>query len=183
MRDEHRVPCERKEQGQRLFQLGRTLDHFVGDRGQARDLPGNVALGVNKGIELLDDLSAPHAHGADLRNGTGAHVETGRLDIEHDHLVVEIRRRRAVHGACLIVDVIRLHAPENFEPVGFLLLALQHDFRECLHVPVVGDGNRAPAPADGSRDQFRRLDIGVHHGHSGVQVEFRPLFGGIVLPE
>ena len=57
VRGERTVARKIEESMQRIFKLRRTAQHLVRDAGEADDLGRKPALGVDEGLERVDDLA------------------------------------------------------------------------------------------------------------------------------
>ena len=163
---------------ERLGLIGGVLDHRVGDAGQLGDLLRDVAAGVDKGIEHIDNLPAPHLHRTDLGDAVAARRQAGGLQVKYDKLPVKALAFLALDRSDHVVDKVGLQAIDHAEVLP--ALACVHRVREALHHAVVGDGHGAVAPAVGQLCQVRRAVHAVHGGHVGVQVQLHPLDRSVV---
>ncbi len=177
--DQRTVAAEVHKHPQRLFLLGRSGDVAVANAGQLGDIGRDRLLGVDKGVELLFDLTAREQHRADLGHAVVHGVETGRLDVEGDKLTVQRQLGVADDGAVAVhvVEVIGLHAVDDLDAV--LFPGLPH-IREGLGHAVVGHGDRGHAPVGRALDDGGRIGEGVHGRKTGVQVQLHALFLGLV---
>ncbi len=82
-----------------------------------------------------------------------------------------------------IVHKIGLHAIDQLEVGGFIAdgVGSQSGLGEALHHAVVGDGHGTVAHPGGHANRLAGVAEAVHTGQLGVQVQFHPLFGGVVL--
>ncbi|CDC69074.1 unknown [Oscillibacter sp. CAG:155] len=166
---------------QRLLELRRVLEHVVGDAGEADDLRRQAAVGVDKGLEPLADLSIAQHNGADLRDSLPVHLEAGGLDVKAHELPVQRAVQIAVdhHPVVDVVDEVPLHTVEELDLVPGGVPGV----REGLGHAVVRDGDGRVAPADGGLHRLLGIRQGVHVAHLGVQVQLHPLLLCGVLPE
>ena len=162
-----------------LLELGRILEHVVGDACQADDLRCEASVGVDEGLEPLGDLAVAQHHCANLRDGLPVHLEAGGLDIEAHELIVQGAVLLAVdsYPVIQVVDKVPLHAVENFD----LVPGGMPGVREGLGHAMVGDGDGGMPPADGRLDGVLGVRQGVHVAHLRVQVQLHPFFRGGVL--
>ena len=165
---------------ERLLELGRVLQHIVGDARQADDLRRQTAVWVHKGLEPLADLAVAQHHRADLRDGLPVHLQSGGLDVETDELSVQRTVQPAVDGHAVVdvVDEIPLDAIEDLD----LVPSGMPRVREGLGHAVVRDGDGGMAPADGLLDHLFRIRQRVHVAHFGMQMELHALHRSGVLP-
>ena len=172
------VTHEGEEIPQRFLQLGGIRQHGIGDAGEADDLGGQAAIGVDEGLETLGDFTVFQHHGADLGDGLPIHLQAGGLDIEADDLIGKILILPAMdHDAVVhIVDEVALHAVEDLNS-----LVVVPRIGEGLRHAVVGDGDGGVAPALGEIDDALGIGEGVHVGHAGVEMELHALAGCGVL--
>ena len=169
---------QKRRQG--FLQRGSVGQHGVGDTGQADDLRRQTAVGIDKGLEGIRDLSVFQHHRADLRNGLGSDLQAGGLNVETDDLTVERLILIAVYGDAVIqvIDKIALHAVEDLD-----LACVVPGVREGLHHAVIGDGDGGVTPCDRLLDDAGGVGQGIHIGHTGMQMQFHPLFRtGVLAP-
>ena len=163
---------------ERLCLGGSVLHHIVGDARELHDLLGNGHLGVDEGVEGIQDLSILDLHRADLGHAAVLHRESRGLNIEDHRFPVHVSGAVAVEGGGGVVDEVGLHAPDDLLAD---LLGGEHGVLVGLDVAVVGDGDGLMPPLVGLLDQIRGGDDGVHGGHLGMDVQLHPLLLGLVL--
>ena len=173
--DDGPIPHEGHELLQGLLFLWRALHVAVADAGQLRDVRRDVALGIDKGVENLEDLVPGKADGADLGHAVGLGVEAGGLDVEGHKLRVQRQARLADDGAVAVhvVDVVGLHAVDDLDAV--LLARLPH-VREGLGHAVVRDGDGGHAPVGCPLHDGGGVRQRVQGGEAGVHVQLHALF-------
>ena len=129
---------------QRLALAGGVRHHLVGNARQLHHLTGDGLLRLDKGIVPLPDLPVFQHHGTDLRDIVPVAVQSGGLNVEAHDLVVQRGIRLAVnhHPVVHVIDIVRLHAVEDFDFVPGGVPCVW----EGLGDAVVGDGNRLVSP-------------------------------------
>src|SRR5699024_3288877 len=90
----------------------------------------------------------------------------------------------AVHTGDHVVHKVGLAAVDQLEGRVLLVDVVggQHGLGVPLADPVVGDGDGRVAHLVGQPDDAARVAEAVQSGQFGVQVQFHPLFGRMVLP-
>ena len=183
------VPHKVQKGPQGLLLAGGALQHLVGDAGKTDDIRVQDAPGGDKGVEPLPHLPVFQHHCADLDDDLPPPVQAGGLDVKADNLVIKGLVGLAVdhHPVVHVVEVIGLHAEENFDVLGRVL-----GVGEGVGHAVVGDGDGGVAPplrpldhvlvrADDRVGLKAHRRQGVHGGHVGVQMQLHPLLRGGVL--
>ena len=182
--EEHFPACvgalahEVKEGLESLCLGGSVLHHIVGDARELDDLLGNGHLGVDEGVEGIQDLSVSDLHRTDFRDAAVLYRQTRGLDIEDHCFPVHVAGAFAVEGGGGVVDEVGLHAPDDLLAD---LLCGEHGVLIGLDVAVVGDGDGLVPPLVGLLDQIRGGNDGIHGGHLGMDVQLHTLLLGLVL--
>ena len=182
----HQHPPPRKVQKrlQGLPFLRGVGHHLVGDAGQLGDLGGDGLGRPDKGVELLHHLTVAHQHRADLGQVLAAGVQAGGLGVKNAEFPFQGLLLDAVHTGDHVVHKVGLAAVDQLEG-GVLLVDVvggQHGLGVPLADPVVGDGDGRVAHLVGQPDDAARVAEAVQGRQLGVQVQFHPLFGRMVLP-
>ena len=157
---------------------GCTLDHIVGNARELDDIGRNGALGVNEGLEGVQNLSVADAHRTDLGNAAGKGRETSGLNIKDHGGVLQTVRALTVNRTCGVIDEVCLHAPDDLLAD---LLGGQHGILISLHVSVVGNRHGRVSPLLRLLDEVRGRNQGVHRGHLSMYVQLHTLDGGVIL--
>ncbi len=182
--NQHPVSHEFQELGKDFLDFRGTLEHVLGDAGQLHDLPLQVPLRVNEGLEAAHFLSILQNHRADLNDpvvtggqARGFQVEGHEFLVEI-HVLVPVDNDPVVH----VVDIISFTAVEDLNDLvrsrhlrGLLSLHAVQRVGEGLTAAVVGDGDGPMAPGRRLLDGRVRGGQGIHVGHGGVQVQLHPL--------
>ena len=177
--DDGPVADEGHEGPEGVLLLRRALHVGVPDAGERGDVGRDVALGVDEGVEGLEDPVAREADRADLGHAVRLRVEAGGLDVEGDELGVERQGAFADDGAVAVhvVDVVGLHAVDDLDAV--LFARLPH-VGEGLGHAVIGHGNGGHAPVGGALDGLLGVGQRVEGGKAGVQMQLHALLLRVV---
>ena len=181
---QHPAPGKVQKGLQGLPFCGGVGHHLVGDAGQLGDLGGDGLGRLDKGVELVHHLAVPHQHRADLGQVLAAGVEAGGLGVKDAELPLQGLVLHAVDAGDHVVHKIGLAAVDQLEGGVFLVDVVggQHGLGVALADPVVGDGDGGVPHLVGQPDDAAGVAEAVQRRELGVQVQFHPLFGGVVLP-
>ena len=166
MRSERTAARKGQKRVQRVLQLRRAAQHVVCDAGQADDLRRKPALGVDKGLERVDDLAVFQNDRTDLGDGIVRDLQTRRFNVETADLSRKIAVLRAVHTDTVVdvVEKIALTAVKEF----YFTLAGVPGVREALRYAVIRDGDGGHPPLDRALDDRGGVGQRVHVGHTGM---------------
>ena len=148
--------------------LWRTLNVVIGNGREVGYFLADLAFGINEHIEFVNNFSALDLNRADLDNLTGAIRKTCGLEVEYYHFVIEARIFATENATLGIVYVICFDSVKNFKIIVFCLFIGEHNFRVCLNVSVVGNGNSAVTPSDCCVNNFLWGNERVHLRHIRV---------------
>ena len=151
---------------QRVLQLRRAAQHVVCDAGQADDLRRKPALGVDKGLERVDDLAVFQNDRTDLGDGIVRDLQTRCFNVETADLSRKIAVLRAVHTDT-VVDVVEKIALTSVKEFYFTLAGVP-SVREALRYAVIRDGDGGHPPLDRALDDRGGVGQRVHVGHTGM---------------
>ena len=141
-----------------VISYGREVGYFLAD----------LAFGINEHIEFVNDLSTFDLNRADLDDLTGAVRKTCGLEVEYYHFVIEARIFATKNATLGIVYVICFDSVKNFKIIVFCLFIGEHNFRVCLNVSVVSNGDSAMPPSDCCIDNLLGSYERVHLRHIRV---------------
>ena len=82
-----------------LGEARRALHHFVGDAGEALDVGGNQAFGIDQRAPFLDHGIAVDSDDADLGDAVIGRITSGRLQIDKNQIARKLAGLRRVHRA------------------------------------------------------------------------------------
>ena len=166
VRSERAAARKGQKRVQRVLQLRRAAQHVVRDAGQADDLRRKPALGVDKGLERVDDLAVFQNDRTDLGDGIVRDLQTRCFNVETADLSRKIAVLRAVHTDTVVdvVEKIALTAVKEF----YFTLAGVPSVREALRYAVIRDGDGGHPPLDRALDDRGGVGQRVHVGHTGM---------------
>ena len=166
VRSERAAARKGQKRVQRVLQLRRAAQHVVCDAGQADDLRRKPALGVDKGLERVDDLAVFQNDRTDLGDGIVRDLQTRCFNVETADLSRKIAVLRAVHTDTVVdvVEKIALTAVKEF----YFTLAGVPGVREALRYAVIRDGDGGHPPLDRALDDRGGVGQRVHVGHTGM---------------
>ena len=169
---------------QHLFNHRLIGHHVVADSGQLRNVGRNRPSGIDQLRKGLCPFAVYDFHGADFGDFVPFGAESRGLDIKHDIGLFFAKGGKIADGRIGIVDQIALYPVEYLDfltafadGTGRLVCV-----RKSLCHAVIRNGNRLVSPLGGALDQVAGRGHRVHRAHLGVQMQFHPLFFGVILP-
>ena len=176
----HPISHEIQELGQNFLDLGRALEHGIGNAGKIHDLLVQRTLRIHEGLESVHFLSVFQDHGTDLNDSVSSRGQAcgfqvkGHKFLIKGHIAAAMDNDSVIH----IVDVVAFTAVEDFDQfirtrdLGLLPFHAMQRIGEGLAAAMVGDGNGPMTPGSCLLNSGEGGCQRIHVGHGGMQVQF-----------
>ena len=161
----------------------RVHDHLIRDAGKPCNLKRDRHSWIDKGAELICDLSILHLHGPDFYDFVPDRAESRGLQVKH-HIRAIKRLSLFVHrNVCQIIHQITFHTVDDLKWIILIqCFYVMIRIRKSLRHSMVCDGNRLMSPVMGPFYQILYLGHTVHIAHFRMAVQLYPFLRRRVLP-